>query len=207
MLNKPMTDEELVAVASTSGSEAYGAVNELMERYKETVRIKSRAYFLMGADSEDVIQEGMIGLYKAVVNFNPEKNVSFNSFANLCIDRQIISAVKQSTRLKQLPLNTYVSLDRTIRDEEEKEVSLLTLLPADRSYNPEESYIEQENLKVFRAQIEDRLSGMENQILDLFLQGKGYLEIAEYLNKSAKSIDNALQRIKKKISLLLEERK
>jgi len=197
----------LVAIAAGTGQEAYAAVDELMERYKETVRIKSRAYFLMGADSEDVIQEGMIGLYKAVVNFNPEKNVSFNSFANLCIDRQIITAVKNSTRLKQLPLNTYVSLDRTIRDEDEKEVTLLTLLPADRSYNPEEFYIEKENLDGFREQIKNRLSAMENQILNLFLQGKGYVEIAEYLNKSAKSIDNALQRIKKKISLLLEHRK
>ena len=200
------SDEELAVQAAGSGEEAVAAADELMERYKDFVRSKARAYFLMGADSEDVIQEGMIGLYKAVMNYDASKNVSFRSFAELCVVRQIVSAVKQATRKKQQPLNTYVSLNRTLRDDEEKEITMIELLPAASSYNPEEFYIEKENANGFWKQIDGELSSLEKQVLHLYLSGLDYREIATRLNKPSKSIDNALQRIKKKIGGLANHR-
>lgn len=194
-----LKDEELAVLASGTGERAVTAADLLMERYKDFVRSKARAYFLMGADSEDVIQEGMIGLYKAVMNYKAEKNVSFSSFADLCVNRQIMSAVKQSNRKKQQPLNSYVSLDRTLKDDEEKDIAMIELLPADSSYNPEEFYIEKENLDGWKKKIDGELSALEKQVLQLYLSGLNYQEIARRLNKPSKSIDNALQRIKRKI--------
>lgn len=197
-------DEELAILASENGSQAVTAANQLMERYKDFVRSKARAYFLMGADSEDVIQEGMIGLYKAVMDFDPSKNASFHNFAELCITRQILSAVKQAARKKQMPLNTYVSLNRTLTDEEEKEVAMIEIFPADSSYNPEKFYIEKENINGLMEEINGELSTMEKQVLTLYLSGLNYQEIARRMNKPSKSIDNALQRIKRKIGGLRE---
>jgi RNA polymerase sporulation-specific sigma factor len=202
---KTLQDEELAAIASEPGDQAAAAANQLMERYKDMVRSKARAYFLMGADSEDVIQEGMIGLYKAIMDYNADKKVSFHAFAELCVVRQIQSAVKQAARKKQMPLNSYVSLDRTVTDEEDKTVAMIDIFPADSSYNPERFYLEKEKIKTLMDKINGGLSAMENQVLKLYLSGLDYHEIARRLEKPTKSIDNALQRIKKKIGGLIQD--
>ena len=193
-----MTDEELIdAIRRGPGSEeAREATNELLERYKEVVRSKARAYFLIGADRDDVIQEGMIGLYKAIVDFQPQKMTKFRSFAQLCIQRQIVSAVRLSSRLKHWPLNSYISLDRSVNDEDGKEMSLMELLPDAAGRSPEEVLMDEDNLHQLENAIIDALSPMEKRVLQLFLKG---------LDKKPKAIDNALQRIKRKIMKLTSD--
>ena len=179
----------------------------LLDKYKSLVRAKSRAYFLIGADSEDIIQEGMIGLYKAVRDYNEEKNASFRSFAELCVNRQMITAIKAATRQKHQPLNSYVSLNKPVYEEESEQTYMDFLQSSSGSLlNPEALLIGQENKSFLEDQMVKNLSSFETRVLVLYLQGRSYFEIANVLDKPEKSIDNALQRVKKKLEKFLEEK-
>ena len=164
----------------------------LMEKYKGLVKKKARAMFLMGGDTDDLIQEGMIGLFKAVRDYQPDREASFQSFANLCIDRQIYTAIRSSNRQKHQPLNTYVSLSSSDTEENLRDSWV-------EHDNPESILIDRENVSALEQEMEKNLSPLENQVLHLYLDGNGYVEIAEILGKTPKSIDNALRRIRKKI--------
>ena len=196
-----MTDEEIVQLCHNgdSLSEEY-----LLNKYKNFVRSKARSYFLIGADHEDIVQEGMIGLYKAISDFKQEKLSSFRAFAELCITRQIITAIKTATRQKHIPLNSYVSLNKPLYDEE-SDRTLLDILMEGTTSNPEDMIINQENLGNIRQKINEVLSGLEQEVLAAYLDGKSYQEIAEALGRHVKSIDNALQRVKRKLEKYLEE--
>ena len=201
---KSAKDEELVLMAQ-NGDDA--AQEYLLDKYKSLVRAKSRAYFLIGADSEDIIQEGMIGLYKAVRDYNEEKNASFRSFAELCVNRQMITAIKAATRQKHQPLNSYVSLNKPVY-EDESELTYMDFLQSSSGslLNPEALLIGQENKSFLEDQMVKNLSSFETRVLVLYLQGRSYFEIANVLDKPEKSIDNALQRVKKKLEKFLEEK-
>ena len=199
---KDYRDEELVRIAQ-AGDDA--VQDYLLDKYKSLVRAKSRAYFLIGADSEDIIQEGMIGLYKAVRDFNGEKNTSFRSFAELCVNRQMITAIKAATRQKHQPLNSYISLNKPVSEDDTDQTSM-DLLQEGAFLNPETLLIGQENRNFLEDQLVKHLSGFETRVLMLYLQGRSYFEIARTLKKPEKSIDNALQRIKKKLERFLEEK-
>ena len=162
----------------------------LMEKYKEFVRKKARTMFLIGGETDDLIQDGMIGLFKAIQNYQPDRDTSFRTFANLCIDRQLCSAVQYSNRQKHLPLNSYVSLS----DENESEH-----LEGSWSEDPETIMIDQESVRNLELEIAKALSPMENKVLNYYLRGYGYVKIAEIMGKTPKSIDNALQRIRGKV--------
>ena len=196
-----MTDEEIVQLCHNgdSLSEEY-----LLNKYKNFVRSKARSYFLIGADHEDIVQEGMIGLYKAIRDFKQEKLSSFRAFAELCITRQIITAIKTATRQKHIPLNSYVSLNKPLYDEE-SDRTLLDSLREGTTSNPEDMIINQENLGNIHQKINEVLSGLEQEVLAAYLDGKSYQEIAEALGRHVKSIDNALQRVKRKLEKYLEE--
>lgn len=179
------------------------AADTLIDRYKTFVRVKTRAYFLAGADRDDVVQEGMIGLFKAIRDFSSEKQASFRHFADICITRQIITAVKTATRQKHSPLNSYISLSKPAYDDE-SERTLIEMLSLRTSLNPEEIMIDRENLKVTEQKIRESLSKFELEVMELYISGKSYTEIAQKLEKEPKSIDNAIQRVKKKIQRNLE---
>ncbi len=202
-----LSDEELIGKirSSTDAATVLQATDALMERYKELVRSKARTYFLIGADRDDVVQEGMIGLYKAIMDFQPEKDSSFRTFAQLCIVRQILSAIRVSSRLKHLPLNEYISLNRPVNDEDGKETMMIDLLPDPNSRSPEEILTGMEERRRLDEQINALLSPMEKRVLELFLQGLDYTQIAEKMDKKPKSVDNALQRVKQKISRMLQD--
>ena len=170
----------------------------LIVKYKNFVRSKARSYFLIGADKEDIIQEGMIGLYKAIRDFRGEKQASFRAFADLCIKRQIITAIKTATRQKHIPLNSYVSLNKPIYDEE-SERTLLDILSGIHISDPEEIFINQEQIEDIKSKMDDLLSPLEVVVLSRYLEGETYQEIAEHLDRHVKSIDNALQRVKRKL--------
>ena len=198
-----MTDEEIVALAQAGDG---AALEFLLNKYKNFVRTKARSYFLIGADHEDIVQEGMIGLYKAIRDFKSEKLTSFRAFAELCVTRQIITAIKTATRQKHIPLNSYVSLNKPIYDEE-SDRTLMDVIVEGRAQNPEELIIGRENLVSFRDQVDRVLSGLEQDVLNAYLDGKSYQEIADKLGRHVKSIDNALQRVKRKMEKFLEEAK
>jgi RNA polymerase sporulation-specific sigma factor len=201
---KSAKDEELVLMAQNGDDTAQ---EFLLDKYKSLVRAKSRAYFLIGADSEDIIQEGMIGLYKAVRDYNEEKNASFRSFAELCVNRQMITAIKAATRQKHQPLNSYVSLNKPVYEEESEQTYMDFLQSSsDSLLNPEALLIGQENKNFLEDQMTKNLSSFETKVLVLYLQGRSYFEIAHVLDKPEKSIDNALQRVKKKLEKFLEEK-
>ena len=174
------------------------ATEHLLSRYKNTVRTKARMYFLVGADRDDIVQEGMIGLFKAIRDFDNSKLASFKSFAELCIRRQIITAVKAATRKKHLPLNNYVSLSKPVYDDE-NEYALVNLVAELRESDPEELFIGKENAAFLGRKMNEVLSALEREVLDMYLKGKSYQEIAKIMNRPPKSIDNALQRIRKKL--------
>ncbi len=197
-----MRDEALCELAQNGDGYSSQAVNELLERYKDSVRTKARGYFLLGADTEDVIQEGMIGLYRAIMSFKSECGVSFASYAALCIIRQIQTAVRKSQRQKQLPLNFYVSLYKSVKDDEENEVALMDILPDDGAPDPEQIMIEQESAQLMAQSVEKVLSPLEYRVLELFLRGQDYRSIALSIGKTPKAVDNALQRIRRKLSEL-----
>ena len=188
-----LADEELVKL-SHDGDEL--ALEYLIERYKYFVRSKARSYFLVGADHEDIIQEGMIGLYKAARDYKEES--SFRSFAELCITRQMITAIKTATRQKHIPLNSYVSLSEPLYDDNEDK-TLVDMLAARKTIDPEEMFLRREKNEMLNAEIESKLSDLEKTVLSLYLGGMNYHEIAAELSRTPKSIDNALQRIKNKL--------
>ena len=192
---RSMTDEELISI-SREGDRI--AEDLLYEKYKPFIRVRARSYFLVGADREDIIQEGMIGLYKAIRDYSPDKNASFRSFAELCVTRQIITAIKAATRQKHIPLNSYVSLNRPMFVEE-PERTLMDVLSAARVSDPEETLISRETYESMEEQLLSSLSPLERSVLTLYLEGRSYVEIAESLNRSVKAIDNSLQRIKHKL--------
>lgn len=171
---------------------------------KSLLKKKTRGYFIFGADKEDVIQEGMVGLYKAIRDYKPEKEASFISFAELCINRQIISAIKAAGRQKHIPLNTSISMDKPVTGEDE-DYTYLDFL-SKTGGNPEDEVIGRENLKILEREILSNLSKMEQQVLGYYLRGRSYTQIAKLMNKEEKSIDNALQRIKKKVSLIVQKK-
>ncbi|MCX7842821.1 MAG: RNA polymerase sporulation sigma factor SigH [Clostridia bacterium] len=198
-----MLDEEIIEEAKAGNTKA---LEYLINKYKSFVRAKARTYFLIGADREDIIQEGMIGLYKAIRDFRQDKLSSFRAFAELCITRQIITAIKTATRQKHIPLNSYVSLNKPIFDEE-SDRTLMDLIGEESIYDPEEMIINREEFDGIESKIGELLSGLEWEVLSLYLQGKSYQEIAEELDRHVKSIDNALQRVKRKLEKFLEEGK
>ena len=195
-----MTDEE-VALLARDGDEA--ALEVLLNKYKNFVRSKARSYFLIGADHEDIVQEGMIGLFKAVRDFRPDKLASFRAFAELCVTRQIITAIKTATRQKHIPLNSYVSLNRPIYDEE-SDRTLMDVLSEVQMAGPEELLISREDYSSVENRISEVLSDLEMEVLNSYLEGKSYQEIAEDLGRHVKSIDNALQRVKRKLEKSLD---
>jgi RNA polymerase sporulation-specific sigma factor len=196
-----MSDEEIVSAAKKGDN---NALECLIEKYRNFVKAKARTYFLIGADREDIVQEGMIGLFKAIRDFREEKLSSFRAFAELCITRQIITAIKTATRQKHIPLNSYISLNRPIFDEE-SDRTLLDVLSEERVYDPEELFINREEYNGIEVKMDDVLSTLEKEVLSSYLQGKSYQEIAEDLDRHIKSIDNALQRVKRKLEKHLEE--
>lgn len=180
------------------------ALDYLMRKYKLLVEKKAKSYFLMGASRDDIVQEGMIGLFKAIRDYQFDKEASFYSFADLCITRQMISAVKAATRKKHMPLNKYVSLDKPVFDDDQDKTVLLELMPSKKSINPEDVYIGEENLHFIEDALAKKLSGFEKEVLDQYVAGRSYVEIADMMDKSPKSIDNALQRIKKKVLKIIQ---
>ena len=197
-----MPDEEVVQLAQ----EADGAALEhLLNKYKNFVRTKARSYFLIGADHEDIVQEGMIGLYKSIRDYRRDKQKSFRAFAELCITRQIITAIKTATRQKHIPLNNYVSLNRPIYDED-SDRTLLDVITEDAPTNPEEVLIDREDLSVIEGRIGEMLSDLEKEVLVRYIEGKSYADISEEMGRHIKSIDNALQRIKRKLMKYLKEK-
>ena len=196
-----LADEDVVALCRQGDTMAE---EYLLNKYKNFVRSKARSYFLIGADHEDIVQEGMIGLYKAIRDFRPDKLSSFRAFAELCITRQIITAIKTATRQKHIPLNSYVSLNKPLYDEE-SDRTLLDVIIEGRATNPEELIIGQEDLNSIHHKIDEVLSGLEQEVLRAYLDGKSYQEIADNLGRHVKSIDNALQRVKRKLEKYLEE--
>ena len=197
-----MPDEEIVAVAR-EGDES--ALNYIILKYRNFVRAKARSYFLIGADREDIIQEGMIGLYKAIRDFRADKLASFRAFAELCVTRQIITAIKTATRQKHIPLNSYVSLNKPIYDED-SDRTLLDVISGVRVSDPEELLIDREEFGDIEAKMSEILSELEWQVLMAYLDGKSYQEIAFELDRHVKSIDNALQRVKRKLERYIEAR-
>lgn len=197
-----LTDEVIVRDAKNGDMDA---LEHLIRKYKNFVRAKARSYFLIGADREDIIQEGMIGLYKAIRDYNPDRLASFRVFAELCITRQIITAIKTATRQKHIPLNSYVSLNKPIYDEE-SDRTLLDVISGHKITDPEELLISREELIHIEETIGEILSSLEWNVLTLYLQGRSYQEIAYDLDRHVKSIDNALQRVKRKLEKYLEER-
>lgn len=196
-----MTDEQAVAMANKQDGSL--ALEYILHKYKNFVRAKARSYFLIGADKEDIVQEGMIGLYKAVRDYDIEKKASFRAFAELCITRQIITAIKTATRQKHQPLNSYVSLNKPVYDEESERM-LVDIIAATKVSNPEEIVIDQEDYATIEEEIVKMLSSLENQVLTYYLHGLSYQQIAKIMNRHEKSIDNALQRAKGKIDKYLE---
>jgi len=176
----------------------------LIKRYKNFVLAKSRSYFLVGADREDIVQEGMIGLYKAIRDYRIERLASFRAFAELCITRQIITAIKAATRQKHQPLNSYISLNKPIYDEE-SDRTLLDILKGSKLTNPEQLFISKETYELIEDKIYEMLSDLEFDVLQEYLKGKSYQAIAEELDKHVKSVDNALQRVKRKLEDFLEK--
>jgi len=196
-----MADEEIIQSAKDGD---INSLEYLINKYKSFVRAKARTYFLIGADREDIIQEGMIGLYKAIRDFRGDKLSSFRAFAELCITRQIITAIKTATRQKHIPLNSYVSLNKPIFDEE-SDRTLLDIISEESISDPEEMMINREEFSGIEVKMGEILSGLEWEVLSLYLQGKSYQEVAEELDRHVKSIDNALQRVKRKLEKYLEE--
>ncbi|QEK13554.1 RNA polymerase sporulation sigma factor SigH [Crassaminicella thermophila] len=197
-----MVDEDVVEDARNGNTKA---LEYLIKKYKNFVKAKARSYFLIGADREDIIQEGMIGLFKAIRDFRSDKLSSFRAFAELCITRQIITAIKTATRQKHIPLNSYISLNKPIYDEE-SDRTLLDVISGTRISDPEELIISREELSHIESKIGEILSDLEWTVLMSYLQGKSYQEMSLELNRHVKSIDNALQRVKRKLERYLETR-
>lgn len=197
-----MEDEQIVALACEGNDIAQDFI---LNKYKNFVRSKARSYFLIGADREDIIQEGMIGLYKSIRDYNPDKLTSFHAFAELCVTRQIITAIKTATRQKHIPLNSYISLNKPIY-EEGSDRTLLDVITGLSAQTPEELIINEEDRSAIELKMSEMLSDLEWEVLSSYLQDKSYQEIAADLHRHVKSIDNALQRVKRKLEKFLQTR-
>jgi RNA polymerase sporulation-specific sigma factor len=197
------SDDELV-LAARAGDDV--ALAELLTKYRNFARVKARSYFLVGADREDIVQEGMIGLYKAIRDFNTEMQTSFRAFAELCVTRQIITAIKTATRQKHTPLNSYVSFNRPVVSDEDGDRVLGDVIPTVAITDPADLVISSERIRALQRHFDEVLSDLEAEVLRLYVEGKSYQEIAESLNRHVKSIDNALQRIKRKLDMHLRAR-
>lgn len=195
-----ITDEELID-RLRSGEERI--MDYICDKYKNLVRSKAKSMFILGGDSEDLIQEGMIGLFKAVRDYDSGRDASFYTFADLCISRQMYTAVQASQRQKHIPLNTYISLYGNTMAEDKEEPSLLEALPDPTELNPEEMFLDKERVAYLEKIIENELSSFEKQVLDLYMTGMSYTQIAKVLGRDEKSTDNALQRLKSKIKKML----
>ncbi len=196
-----MTDEQLIERLRAGEREI---MDHLMVKYKSMVRKKARAMYLLGGENEDLIQEGMIGLIKAVRDYDPTQGTSFSSFAELCVSRQMYSAIEASKRKKHLPLNTYISLyEESEVEKDGRTMPLIDIIEPERETDPEALYFGKEYTEAFVEQLKGNLSALENHVLYLHLLGTDYRKIAELLDKSPKSIDNALQRIKNKAEKML----
>lgn len=193
-------DEELIAKIRLGDMKAQ---NYLLEKYKSLVNMKANRFFLVGAEDDDMVQEGMIGLFKAIQSFDLEKNNSFKTFANLCIERQLITAIKTSNRQKHIPLNSSFSLNTAAYDENE-DTSVIEILDTNVVEDPLETITKREYMEFVENRIEKNLSGFEKQVLSRYIQGESYVDIANKLNSPVKSIDNAIQRIRKKAIKCLE---
>ena len=191
-----LTDEELVEKIQEGDEEA---LTYILEKYKELVNMKVGKYFIVGAEKEDTVQEGMIGLFKAIKSFDNTKQNSFKSFANICIERQLITAIKSSNRQKHQPLNSYLSLNTAAYDNNEDDsVELLETFNSKTIEDPLDTIMKQEYYKEVEDAVNKNLSKFEKQVLDRFLKGESYVKIAERLDSPVKSVDNAIQRIRKK---------
>ena len=194
-------EEELIVEQARKGDPK--AQEMLIKKYKNFVRSKARSYFLIGADREDIVQEGMIGLFKAMRDYQPNKVTSFKSFAELCIKRQIITAIKTATRQKHIPLNSYVSLNKPVYDDESDRTLYDVMSSGSKELNPEHLIIKREELSHIEEKMGEVLSDLEWKVLNAYLEGKSYQEISLEMNKHVKSVDNALQRVKKKLEKFL----
>jgi len=192
-----MSDEEVVLLGR-SGDKV--ALEHIMSEYKYIVRQKAKDYFIVGADRDDIVQEGMIGLFKAIRDFDNTKLSSFKTFAQICIKRQIITAIKSATRQKHQPLNSYVSLSKAVFDDDTTERSILDTIAGSENLDPEYKIVENESFVITKNKIDEILSEFEIMVLQMYIDGKSYRDISIQLNRSPKSIDNALQRVKRKIS-------
>lgn len=190
-----MKDEDLIQKIKSGDNEA---LDYLLNKYKEVVNMKVSRYFIIGAEKEDIIQEGLIGLYKAIKNYDTEKQNSFKSFANLCIERQLITAIKSSNRQKHMLLNSYLSLNMSAYDNEEDDTSIYEVFDANIIEDPLDTITKKEYYQNVENIIEKTLSSFERQVLNELVNGNSYTAIAEKLNSPVKSIDNAIQRIRKK---------
>lgn len=190
------SDEQIVQCA-INGDEK--AIEFILNKYKPLVKFRANMYFLIGADKDDLVQEGMIGLFKAVKSFRSKEETTFRAFADVCVRRQIITAIKSATRLKHMPLNSSVSLNKPVGESDSKEMPVIDFIDSSSEFNPEEILIGKESLKSMEEHIVKVLSPYEVSVLKLYLSGRTYPSIARSLNKSVKSIDNALQRVKKKL--------
>ena len=202
-IDNSQQDEYDIVLKASKGDKI--ALEYIIKKYKNFVKAKAKSYFLIGADKEDIIQEGMIGLYKAVRDFDASKTNSFKGFADICITRQIITAIKTATRQKHLPLNSYISLNKPVYDEE-SERTLLDIIATSIVTDPEELIISKEELKHIESKMNELLSDLELQVVEYYLNGKSYQYIADKLKRDVKSIDNALQRVKRKLEKHLENR-
>lgn len=191
---KNMSDEDLITIIK-SGDKF--ALEFLIEKYKELVNMKVSKFFMIGAEKEDIVQEGLIGLFKAVKNYNPEMQNSFKTFANLCIERQLITAIKSSNRQKHMPLNSYLSLNTTAYEDDE-DSNLLDIFDSHQIEDPLDTITKKEYYKTVEVAIDKSLSDFEKKVLNRYMQGESYIQIAEKLDAPVKSIDNAIQRIRKK---------
>jgi RNA polymerase sporulation-specific sigma factor len=198
-----LADDELVARFRDGDQDALGV---LLERYRRFARAKARGYFLIGADNDDIEQEGMIGLYKAARDFRPDRQASFRAFAELCITRQVITAIKTATRQKHQPLNQYVSISGVRGSDDPGERSVESLLDDHAMPDPADEVVSKERMDNMRRSMAEMLSGLEVDVLRLYVEGKSYQEIGDQLGRHVKSIDNALQRIKRKLDVHLQER-
>ena len=190
-----LSDEQLVLLSVEGNTEAEECI---LHRYKSCVKSKARTYYLIGADNDDIVQEVMIGLYKAIRDFSPDNNITCKTFADVCITRQILTAIRTANRNKHNPLNASISMNAPLFNDDSG-ATFMDLIQQNSVSNPEEIYIIDESLKEIKNEISKKLSGFENNVLELYLDGLSYVEISETMNKSLKSIDNALQRIKKKL--------
>lgn len=196
-----LTDEQLIKNLRNGDSKI---IDYIMDKYKNLVKKKARAMYLLGGENDDLIQEGMIGLFKAVRDYNVELEASFYSFADLCVSRQMYSAIESSQRKKHIPLNSYISLYEEGDQAFEKNTPLIDTIQSQRPSNPEELFLNKEYLHIVESELEEVLSEMENKVLYLHLLGTDYRTIAKLLDKSPKTIDNALQRIKAKANKIIK---